>query len=116
MRAVVHAGEALLVGGPGSAGRVPHAAAPLEREGEGGERERQQREEEQHPRGEGRGAPGGGGGGAAVARHGIGSRPAGRWLPVTRNRLTTTSWPQWAEHYTGWAYYVRMAGWTCWAC
>lgn len=76
-RAVLHAREALRVGGPGGAGRVPHAAAPLEREGEGGERERQQREEEEHPRGEGRGrraapaAGGGGGGGApAVARHG----------------------------------------------
>ena len=79
-RAVLHAGEALLVGGPGGGGRVPHAAAPLEHEGEGGERERQQREEEQNPRGEGRSprAAPGSGGGAAVARHGMGWE-AGRW-------------------------------------
>lgn len=61
-RAVLHAREALRFGGPGRAGRVPHAAAPLEHEGEGGERERQQREEQEHARGEGR-CPAGGGGG-----------------------------------------------------
>lgn len=49
-RAVLHAWEPLRVGGPRGAGRVAHAAAPLEREGERGERERQQREEEEHAR------------------------------------------------------------------
>lgn len=108
-RAVLHPREALRVVGPGGAGRVPHAAAPLEHEGEGGERERQQREEEEHPRGEGRGrraAPAGGGGGggaAAVARHGMGGRPVGgggavrsRWLYSTLAEKSSVAWHEWA--------------------